>query len=264
MNRAKVLCAIWVSLAVLAGLAGAESPVDFPTSAAPYLAAYRWGAANKHGGAAANEAFARWLIRPVVWAEDFEPTERWDSLEGGDWQLGEWSRWKKAVGGRRLILSVPLLPGSWDRSGPRQGDAMGKPVSLAAGAMGDHNARFKKLAEHLVHYSLADSVLRLGWEFNGGWYTWRAGENPQAFAKYWQQIVRTIRAVPGARRSSSAGIRLWATSSFPLRKRGLATNGSTSSVSTCTTTPGWPTPIHFPRVRVASRSISGGVGCGTK
>jgi hypothetical protein len=197
MNCAKVLCAIWASLAVLAGLAGAESPVQFPTSAAPYLAAYRWGAANKHGGAAANEAFARWLNQPVVWAEDFEPTERWDSLEGGDWQLGEWSRWKKAVAGRRLILSVPLLPGSWDRSGPRQGDAVGKPVSLTAGAMGDYNARFKKLAEHLVHDSLADSVLRLGWEFNGGWYAWRAGENPQAFAKYWQQIVRTIRAVPG-------------------------------------------------------------------
>jgi hypothetical protein len=197
MNCAKVLCAIWASLAVLPGLAGAESPVDFPTSAAPYLAAYRWGAANKHGGAAANEAFARWLSRPVVWAEDFEPNERWDSLEGGDWQLGEWSRWKKAVAGRWLILSVPLLPGSWDRSGPRQGDGVGKPVSLAAGALGDYNARFKKLAEHLVHDSLADSVLRLGWEFNGGWYNWRAGENPQAFAKYWQQIVRTIRAVPG-------------------------------------------------------------------
>ena len=156
-------------------LPGRNRRLIFRASAAPYLAAYRWGAANKNGGAAANEAFARWLNRPVVWAEDFEPTERWDSLEGGDWQLGEWSRWKKAVAGRRLILSVPLLPGSWDRSGPRQGESVGKPVSLAAGARGDYNTRFKKLAVNLVHYRLADSVLRLGWEFNGGWYTWRAG-----------------------------------------------------------------------------------------
>ena len=198
MSRIRVVRAIGASLALLAGLARAETPVDFPASAAPYMAAYRWGAANKNGGAAANEAFARWLGRPVVWAEDFEPTERWDSLEGGAWQLGEWSRWRSAASGRRLILSVPLLPGGWDRSGPRQGDAIGKPVSLTAGARGDYNARFKKLAENLVHYGLTDSVLRPGWEFNGGWYTWRAGENPKAFAEYWRQIVRTIRAVPGA------------------------------------------------------------------
>ena len=154
MHHLKVSCVIWTLLLLPAGVAGAETPVDFPVSAAPYLAVYRWGAANKNGGAAANEAYARWLGRAVVWAEDFEPTERWDSLEGGGWQLREWSRWKKGAVGRRLILSVPLLPGGWDRRGPRQGDAVGKPVSLSAGARGEYNARFKKLAENLVHYGL--------------------------------------------------------------------------------------------------------------
>src|SRR5215216_6679036 len=58
---------------------------DYPAAKAPYIAAYRWGAANKSGGAKANEAFAKWLGQPVVWAEDFEPTERWDdNIEGGD------------------------------------------------------------------------------------------------------------------------------------------------------------------------------------
>ena len=170
----------------------------FPMSGAPYLAVYRWGAANKNGGAGANEAFAKWLGQPAVWAEDFTPIERWDAFEGGGWQLGEWSEWKKAADGRRLILSVGLLPGGWDRSGPQDGDGAKQAVSFEAGARGDYNAHFKTLAQNLVRYGLGDSVLRLGWEFNGGWYTWRASDNPQGFADYWKQVVQTMRGVEGA------------------------------------------------------------------
>jgi len=181
-----------------AKLKAAEGTDGFPMSGAPYVAAYRWGAANKNGGAGANEAFATWLKQPAVWAEDFEPVEGWGNIEGGGWQLGEWSGWKKGAAGRRLILSVPLLPGGWDRSGPQDGDKPRQAVSLEAGARGDYNEHFQHLAENLVRYDLGDSVLRLGWEFNGGWYTWRAGENPRAFGEYWAQIVRAMRAVKGA------------------------------------------------------------------
>lgn len=180
---------------------GATHPAltDFPLSKAPYLAAYRWGAGNANGGAKANEAYSRWINRPVVWAEDFEPTDAWENnIEGGGWQLGEWQAWKKQDPRRRLILSVPLLPGGWDRSGPKRGEGAGKPVSLEAGAKGDYNAHFKALAQNLVDYGLGDSVLRLGWEFNGGWYTFRASDNPKAWAEYWRQIVTAMRTVKGA------------------------------------------------------------------
>ena len=171
---------------------------DYPVAKTPYIAAYRWGAANKNGGAKANEAFAKWLGHPVAWAEDFAPSDRWtDNIEGGGWQLGEWSAWKKAAPGRRLILSVPLLPGPWDLSGPKSGEGAKQKVSLAAGARGEYNDHFKDLAQNLVKYHLADSVLRLGWEFNGGWYAWRASEDRKAWPEYWRQIVKTMRAVPG-------------------------------------------------------------------
>lgn len=172
---------------------------DFPLSKAPYLAAYRWGAANANGGAKANEVFARWINRKTVWAEDFEPTDSWENnIEGGGWQLGEWQDWKKADPSRRLILSVPLLPGGWDRSGAKKGEGAGKPVSFQAGAKGDYNAHFVNLAQNLVDRGLGDSVLRLGWEFNGGWYTWRASDDPKGFIEYWRQIVTAIRSVKGA------------------------------------------------------------------
>ena len=167
-------------------------------STLPHIAAYRWGAANPHGGAHANEAFAKWLGVPTVWAEDFMPIERWDGIEGPDWSFNEWSAWKKANPDRKFILSVPILVGPWDRSGPKDGESKDKPVSLAAGARGEYNAHYLKLAQNLVRRGLADSILRLGWEFNGGWYTWRAAEDPAAFAGYWQQIVQTMRSVKGA------------------------------------------------------------------
>ena len=200
-------CSLAAPDAIPAAVAGAvtateTSPAlaDFPLSKAPYLAAYHWGAANATGGARANEAYSRWINRPAVWAEDFEPTDAWENnIEGGGWQLGEWRDWKKVdPANRRLILSVPLLPGGWDRSGPKRGEGAGQSVSLEAGAKGDYNAHFVALAQNLVSYGLGDSVLRLGWEFNGGWYTFRASDNPKAWAEYWRQIVTTMRGVKGA------------------------------------------------------------------
>ncbi|MEY3896286.1 MAG: hypothetical protein RLZZ214_1806, partial [Verrucomicrobiota bacterium] len=196
-----ILCGL--SLAGASSFANAQNaPTSSPPPAVarptPAIAVYRWGAANKSGGAAANEAYAQWLNQPVVWAEDFTPTERWDGIEGGNWQLGEWSKWKKAVPGRRLILSVVILPGGWDRGGPKGKDGKSVPVSHAAGARGEYNEHFKILANNLIKYGLEDSILRLAWEFNGGWYTSRASDDVKGFIGYWQQIVTTMRAVPGA------------------------------------------------------------------
>lgn len=162
------------------------------------LAVYRWGAANPNGGARAVEQFARWIQTPGLWAVDFEASDRWNNnIAGGSWQLGEWSAWKqKNPSQRRLVLSVPLLPGRWDRSGSIAPDEIG-PVSLAAGAKGEYNRWFTQLAEALVRYDLGDTILRLGWEMNGGWYTWRAAGETDDFAEYFRQIVQTMRAVKG-------------------------------------------------------------------
>lgn len=142
-------------------------------------------------------AYAAWLNRTVVWAEDFTPMDTWDGVRGGGWQLGPWGKWVAEVPGRRLVLSVPMLAGNWKLDGPARGVDAGIPVSLEKGAQGDYNKHYKALAEHLVQHGLGESVIRLGWEFNGGWYPWRAQKHEEAFIAYWQQIVRTMRSVPG-------------------------------------------------------------------
>jgi hypothetical protein len=165
------------------------------TQPAPHLAVYRWGAPK---GPAQVDAFGEWVGKPDVWAEDFEANDTWDNIESPGWLLWPWQNWVKTGEGRRLILSVVMLPGAWDRSGPSKGIDAHVHVSLKAGANGDYNHHFQVLATELAKRGLGNSILRIGWEMNGGWYTDRASDDPKAWAEYFRQIVTTMRAVPGA------------------------------------------------------------------
>ena len=160
----------------------------------PALGTYHWP-----NGTAGVDAFAAWLGRDAVWGLDFVGGESWSNVGWPVFWLEHWSKWVKAKPGRRLVLSIPILAGPVDGSGPKQGDVgVNVPVSLEKGAAGDYNIHFQQLAENLVKYGLADTILRPAWEFNGDWYAWRAKGKTAAFAEYWRQIAKTMRAVPGA------------------------------------------------------------------
>jgi hypothetical protein len=51
----------------------------------------------------------------------------------------------------------------------------------------------------LIETGHADAILRIGWEFNGGWYPWTARGKPQAFAAAWRRAAIALRSTPGAR-----------------------------------------------------------------
>ena len=71
--------------------------------------------------------------------------------------------------------------------------------TLALGATGAYNQYFATLGKNLVSDNEANTILRLGWEFNGNWFTWSVDNATDAtnFVAYWRQIVTTMRAVPG-------------------------------------------------------------------
>src|SRR6266511_6030322 len=132
--------------------------------ASPDLGVYR-GASNLAGVA----GFERWLGRGVGVRLDFLPGGTWTEIENPAWQLRRWSH----VGGT-LVLTVPLLPDRDDR-----GDGS---VSLRDCRSGAYDAHWSRLARNLVEHRLGGSVLRLGHEFNGGWYAWRAAGAEADFA----------------------------------------------------------------------------------
>jgi len=71
-------------------------------------------------------------------------------------------------------------------------------TSLATGATGAYDSYFLTVAQALVQAGQGSSLIRLGWEFNGSWFPWAANGHAADFVAYWQQIVNTMRSVPGA------------------------------------------------------------------
>lgn len=164
---ARVLCGAAIALA------------SFASPAAPELGVYRWDVPT---GPANIDAFSQWLGTPVSIAAAFEARNTWDDIAGAAWQLGPWSQWVRAQHGRNLSLAVPMLPLSGG--------------SLASCSAGQYDAHWEKLANELSYYSLHWAYLRLGWEMDGGWFTWNAAPGSgkeAAFAGCFRRIVQVMR-----------------------------------------------------------------------
>jgi Glycosyl hydrolase family 26 len=173
LGRIAAACLALVSLA-FAGFALAAVPGHAASAAG--LGVYR--------GAAAPQAvgdFGSWLGRRPEYALDYFPGDTWVQIETPDWWLNSWAGTPYTV-----EYSVPIIPQSGG--------------TLQEGAAGEYNRHFQKLAQTLLAHGQQNAILRLGWEFNGSWYKWFAGNDPAAFAAYWRQIVTTMRGVaPGLR-----------------------------------------------------------------
>ena len=112
---------LFVLLAIACPAVAAEKP------AVPSLGVYRW--ANQQDNV---DAFAQWLGRDVVWGLDFVGGETWDNVGWPTWWLEAWGKWVNAKPGRRLVLSIPILAGPPDGSGPTAGNkGVGERVSLS-------------------------------------------------------------------------------------------------------------------------------------
>ncbi len=163
---AAVATAALLALSVGAGNASAASPSGT-------LGLYT-GAADVAG----VQDFEGWVGTPVGNVLDFLPKTDWSKVDNPDWWTSGWSSTPHQV-----EYSVPLIPNTGG--------------TLKEGAAGAYNDHFLNLAKELVAGGESDAVLRLGWEFNGNWYKWKASSDPASFVGYWRQVVDTMRGVPG-------------------------------------------------------------------
>jgi len=106
----------------------------------------------------------------------------WDTMVANDpWSMKCW----KGGGIKAITYSLPMLP--------ENGSA-----TLAEGAAGKFDHVFANFANTLVANGYPNAVIRIGWEFNGDWYAWAAGKDPQSWITYWRRIVTAMRAAPGS------------------------------------------------------------------
>ena len=152
------------------------SAVPSGASGPPPLGIYD-GAENASGVDALGGAIGRQLS----YAMDYLNGTSWATMvSSAAKEARSWSRSRYAV-----TFSIPMLPDSGS--------------TLAGGAAGSYDSSFKGIARGLVANHQANSIVRIGWEFNAGWFSWSAkSADSSRFVAFWHQIVDTMRSVPGA------------------------------------------------------------------
>ncbi|GLW45522.1 hypothetical protein Stsp02_11840 [Streptomyces sp. NBRC 14336] len=170
----------------------AEPPAPTPATAddIPAFGAYL------HYGTRGVERMAelsRWLGGAELRVgHTYLPGDRWSNIEGGHGFLDPWAKWRQQDPDRVFVLNVPMMERNEE---PHSDDRVR--LLLRQGAAGVFDHHFRRLAERLVEQGLPDTVIVPGWEMNGITYTHRCGPDPEAWKKYWNRIVTTMRAVPG-------------------------------------------------------------------
>ena len=134
-------------------------------------------------GAGRIPTWNSWVGSPVTRGSDGIAYASWSNVTSeAQWAANTWSR---ANLGLKMTFQIPMLPSD-------------KTSTLALGAAGNYDSYFTTLANTLVTAGYPDAYLRVGWEFNGGWYPWAAKSDPTNWIAFYRRIVKAMRAVSGA------------------------------------------------------------------
>ncbi|WP_308301520.1 glycosyl hydrolase [Frankia sp. AiPa1] len=121
-------------------------------------------------------AFANWRGRSDDLVHVYtDRTSGWGGLVEPSWPVDTF----KGFGGK-LLISEPTYP---------QGQG-----SNAECAKGSYDGQWKKLGTFLVAHNRADSIIRIGWEFNGTFMYWHTDSDPTNFRTCFQKIATAIRS----------------------------------------------------------------------
>ncbi len=126
-----------------------------------------------------------------AYAMDFLNGSTWSTITANGYPYTSW-----AGKGFKMIWGVDMLPNSYSPNS-NASVAGGSCYGLTQEAAGDFNTDFATVAKNMVAAGFGSSIIRLGWEFNGGWFPWAAGGCPSAFVGAFQQVVTAMRSVPG-------------------------------------------------------------------
>ena len=191
MHTVKKLAVLLLTLAFLGPLGAvlADAPASAPAASAD---ATKAALGTYDSATTPPTALKSSLDGAVKFAMDFQAGTSWSTITQSSWPYPHW----KGTG-YSMIWGIPMLPGTYSPS-TNLDDASGSCYGLTQESNGAFNSQWTQVAKALISNGYGSSVVRLGWEFNGGWFPWAAGGCPAAFVGAFQQIVTVMRAVSGA------------------------------------------------------------------
>ena len=130
----------------------------------------------------AVDGFATWRGRPLDAVVTFPARANWYDVTNPSWLYDAWvgTPYTKSV-------AVAMIP-------------TGEGATVAACAQGAYNDKWVLFGRNIKARGLDDeSIIRLGWEFNGNWFPWSAYD-PAAWASCWRNIHTSAESVAPALR----------------------------------------------------------------
>ena len=129
----------------------------------------------------AAKAFEEWLGRKLDFAVVFGGQDNgWHDFVGSVWATK--NAWPPT---RKLLWSQPLIAKDWKSP---------KPIaSLRDAASGAYDKDWQEVLDHIGGHD-PNAIVRLGWEFNGDWYPWRAAADEKGYVDAFRHFVQLARA----------------------------------------------------------------------
>lgn len=172
VRRARGMAVVLAALVVVASvLVWSELGATGNRSGLPWRSGLYPGDAAPAGA----QSFAAWRGRPVDVVDAWSARATWADIVDPRWLYRRWAGQPYT-----MAFGVAMLPEHVPG------------VSLQACAAGAYNAHWRQFGQVISAYGLGRSIIRLGWELNGNWYTWQANA-PSAWAGCWRQIVTSTR-----------------------------------------------------------------------
>lgn len=142
------------------------------------IGAYTGSVVNSPGNRNRMHQYAGFLGRKPDFQMDFAPSTNFTAMSDASIPQG----WRK-FDCTRMVITMPLIP------------ADGK--TLAQAAAGAFNSNYTNLMAKYQECGLQNGIIRLGHEFNGTWYPWRADNGKETdFVAAWRNAVTAIRNSP--------------------------------------------------------------------
>ena len=122
------------------------------------------------------DAFGAWRGRPEDLAMMYTDRSSWEGVTGaGSFVFSKMAGWPG-----KLVISQPLFPEDGS--------------TLAGCAAGNYDAHWRDFGSALVTNQRADSIVRVGWAFNGHLMYWHATNDTASFIACWNHVASSIKS----------------------------------------------------------------------